>query len=69
MFFVTCKKKFTKLKQFTFTSYSFYLPHGFYFVYKNNEFDKFMKCTAITVKGKMISFKLQIATITTYVYC
>lgn len=64
MFYVTYKKKFTKLKQFTFTSYSFCLLHGFYFVYKNNEFDKFMKCTAkctaITVKGKMISFKLQI---------
>ncbi len=69
MFFVAYKKLFTKLKQFTFTLYSFYLLHDLFFVYKNNEFDKFMKCTALKMNGKLISFKLQLATITTYVYC
>lgn len=70
MFFVAYKKEFTKLKQFTFTLYWFYLLlYDLYFIYKNNEFCKFMKCTALKMKGKMISFKLQLATITTYVYC
>lgn len=69
MFFFAYKKKFTKLKHFPFTSYSFYLLHELFFVFKNNEFHKFMKCTAFKMKGKMISFKLQLATITTYVYC
>lgn len=70
MFFVAYKKVFTKLKQFTFTLYWFYLLlYDLYFIYKNNEFYKFMKGTALKMKGKMISFKLQLATITTYVYC
>lgn len=55
MFFVTCKKKFTKLKQFTFTSYSFYLPlNKTHFIYMSNEFDEFMKCTLFKMKDKMI---------------
>lgn len=45
------------------------MVYGLYFIYKNNEFLKFMKSTAFKVKGKKISFKLQVATITTYVYC
>lgn len=69
MFFVIYKKVFTKLKQFTFTLYLFYLLPDLFFIYKNNEFDKFMKCTEFKMKGKLISFKLQIATITTYAYC